>query len=189
MILICESPEASDARREAGTEAAHEGALATEVAASPGAALREPGRQNLAFRLRPGCFTCNLFLVTDGYNRHVVTWTFLSNHGRALLCIARDPGIRLRDVAALLEITERRAHGIVTDLVESGYIVKTKDGRRNRYQVRTHLPLPEPTASPRTIGDVLELLAGTAQPPQARHPDSAPQPGDELHIAAVPIGS
>ena len=96
----------------------------------------------------------------------MVTWTFLSNHGRAMLCIARDPQTRLRDVAANLGITERRAHGIVRDLVESGYITKTKDGRRNHYQVRTHLPLPEPTASPRSVGEVLALLAGTDQPPQ-----------------------
>jgi len=95
----------------------------------------------------------------------VASWTFLSNHGRALLCISRDPGIRLRQVAADLGITERRAHGIVRDLVESGYIVKAKDGRRNRYQIRTDLPLPEPTASPRSVGEVLALLAGTDQPP------------------------
>jgi hypothetical protein len=101
----------------------------------------------------------------------VVSWTFLSNHGRALLCIARDPGARLRDVAADLGVTERRAHGIVRDLAESGYIVKTKDGRRNRYEVRTHLPLPEPTASARPIGEVLQLLAGTAQPGRSTEPD------------------
>ena len=95
----------------------------------------------------------------------MASWTFLSNHGRALLCISRDPGIRLRQVAADLGITERRAHGIVRDLVESGYIVKAKDGRRNRYQIRTDLPLPEPTASPRSVGEVLALLAGTYQPP------------------------
>ena len=95
----------------------------------------------------------------------MASWTFLSNHGRALLCISRDPGIRLRQVAADLGITERRAHGIVRDLVESGYIVKAKDGRRNRYQIRTDLPLPEPTASPRSVGEVLALLAGTDQPP------------------------
>ena len=91
----------------------------------------------------------------------MVRWTFLSNHGRALLCIARDPGARLRDVASDLGITERRAYGIVNDLAESGYILKSKEGRRNRYEVRAHLPLPESTPSQRTLGEVLELLSGS----------------------------
>jgi predicted transcriptional regulator len=91
----------------------------------------------------------------------VASWSFLTNHGRALLCIARDPGVRLRDIAADLSITERRAYGIVTDLTEAGYIVKGKDGRRNRYQILAHLPLPESTDREQAIGDVLDLLAGT----------------------------
>jgi hypothetical protein len=88
------------------------------------------------------------------------TWTFLTNHARVLLCIARDPGIRLRDIAARLGITERSAYGIVLDLAEAGYIVKQKDGRRNRYQIQAHLPLPEPSSQERTVGEVLALLAG-----------------------------
>jgi MarR family len=88
------------------------------------------------------------------------TWTFLTNHARVLLCIARDPGIRLRDIAARLGITERSAYGIVIDLAEAGYIVKQKDGRRNRYQIQAHLPLPEPSIQERTVGEVLALLAG-----------------------------
>jgi DNA-binding MarR family transcriptional regulator len=87
-------------------------------------------------------------------------WTFLTNHARVLLCIARDPGVRLRDIAARLDITERSAYGIVTDLTEAGYIVKQKDGRRNRYEIQEHLPLPEPTSRDRTVGEVLALLAG-----------------------------
>jgi DNA-binding transcriptional regulator PaaX len=71
------------------------------------------------------------------------------------------PGARLRDIAASLGITERSAYGIVTDLAEAGYIVKHKDGRRNRYQIQAHLPLPEPTRRERTAGEVLALLAGT----------------------------
>lgn len=88
------------------------------------------------------------------------TWSLLTNHGRALLCIARDPEARLRDIAATLGITERRAHGILTDLVEAGYVVKSRDGRRNRYQIQSHLPLPEPTSQERAIGDLIDLLAG-----------------------------
>lgn len=89
-------------------------------------------------------------------------WTFLSNHGRTLLCIAGDPGIRLRDIAQKVDITERRAFGIVNDLAEAGYVVKSRDGRRNAYEIQTHLPLPEATSHHRTIGEVLDLLADTA---------------------------
>jgi hypothetical protein len=92
----------------------------------------------------------------------VTTWNFLTNHGRALLCVADDPNVRIRDIAASLGITERRAHGIVTDLTAAGYLIKTKDGRRNRYEIQAHLPIPEPSARERAIGEVLDLLAGRA---------------------------
>ena len=92
------------------------------------------------------------------------SWTFLTNHARALLCIARDPGIRLRDIAARLDITERSAYGIVADLTQAGDIVKQKDGRRNRYQIQRHLALPEPTSRERTLGEVLSVLAGDNAP-------------------------
>jgi MarR family len=91
----------------------------------------------------------------------VTSWGFLTNHGRVLLCIARDPGVRLRDIADRLGITERSAHGIVTDLTEAGYVVKHKDGRRNRYQIQAHMPLPEPASQEPAIGEVLALLTGT----------------------------
>jgi hypothetical protein len=87
-------------------------------------------------------------------------WTFLTSHARVLLCIAHDPGMRLRDIAASVGVTERSAYGIVTDLAEAGYIVKQKTGRRNHYQIQAHLPLPEPTSRERTVGEVLTLLAG-----------------------------
>jgi len=93
------------------------------------------------------------------------SWGFLTSHARVLLCIAHDPGVRLRDIAASLGVTERSAYGIVTDLAEAGYVVKQKDGRRNRYQVQAHLPLPEPTGRERTVGEVLTLLAGTDATP------------------------
>ena len=73
----------------------------------------------------------------------MTSWSFLTNHARVLLCIAHDPGMRLRDLAASLGITERSAHGIVTDLATAGYVLKQKDGRRNRYQIQAHLPLPQ----------------------------------------------
>jgi Mn-dependent DtxR family transcriptional regulator len=94
----------------------------------------------------------------------VATWSFLTNHARALVCIAHDPGVRLRDIARALDITERSAYGIVADLVEAGYIVKDKDGRRNRYEIQGHLRLPESIGQERTVGEVLALLveAGVA---------------------------
>ena len=85
-------------------------------------------------------------------------WSFLTNHARAMLCIAQDPGVRLREIATALGVTERSAYGIVTDLAEAGYVVKEKDGRRNRYQIQAHLPLGESVSRERTIGEVLGLL-------------------------------
>jgi MarR family len=93
----------------------------------------------------------------------VTNWGFLTSHARVLLCIAHDPGVRLRDIAARLGITERSAYGIVTELAEAGYVVKQKDGRRNRYEIQAHLPLPDPAGRERTIGEVLALLTGRDQ--------------------------
>jgi hypothetical protein len=104
--------------------------------------------------------TRNQFLEIYGRFLRVESINFLTSHARALLCIARDPGVRLREVAASLGITERSAHAIVTDLTAAGYLVKHKHGRRNRYQIQAHLPLPEPASPEPAIGDVLALLAG-----------------------------
>jgi DNA-binding IclR family transcriptional regulator len=91
----------------------------------------------------------------------MANWSFLTSHARVLMCIAHDPGARLRDIAAGLGITERSAYGIVTELAQAGYVVKQKDGRRNRYQIQAHLPLPESASRERTAGEILALLAGT----------------------------
>ena len=88
------------------------------------------------------------------------SWSFLTNHARVLLRIAQDPGTRLRDLAATVGITERSAYSIVTDLTAAGYVVKQKDGRRNRYQIQAHLPLSEPASREPAIGDVLAVLMG-----------------------------
>jgi IclR helix-turn-helix domain len=90
------------------------------------------------------------------------SWSFLSNHGRVLLCLAHDPEMRLRDIAARMGITERSAYGIVADLAEAGYIAKMKNGRRNHYEIQAHLPLPDSTSRERTVGEVLALLTGTS---------------------------
>ncbi len=96
-------------------------------------------------------------------------WSFLTAHGRVLLCIAQAPDARLRDLASASELTERRVFGVVNDLAEAGYIVKLKDGRRNRYHVQEDLPVPEELGVRLTIGQVLELLftASDGQPEAA----------------------
>ena len=97
------------------------------------------------------------------------SWTFLTNHAHVLLCIARDPGIRLRDVATEVQITERAAQRIVAELVEAGYISRTREGRRNHYEVHGDLPLRHPLEQHHGIGDVLGLVGGQApaQPQQS----------------------
>jgi DNA-binding transcriptional ArsR family regulator len=101
-------------------------------------------------------------------------WGFLTNHARALVCIAHDPGIRLRDIAAKLDITERSAYAIVTELTHAGYVVKRRDGRRNRYEIQGHLPLRGSVGRERTIGEVLDVLvnASAAGEPDAPTPQS-----------------
>jgi DNA-binding IclR family transcriptional regulator len=98
------------------------------------------------------------------------TWSFLTNHARALLCIAHDPGTRLRDIAMTLDITERRAFGIVVDLAQAGYVVKERDGRRNRYRIQDHLPLLGGVGQERTIGELLELLVEAKAAAHAQSP-------------------
>jgi len=91
-------------------------------------------------------------------------WSCLTNHARVLVCIAHDPGMRLRDIAATVGITERSAYSIVTDLTAAGYVVKNRDGRRNRYKVQADLPLREASTRERTIGDVLDVLVESELP-------------------------
>ena len=86
-------------------------------------------------------------------------WTFLSNHGQVLLCIARDPDARLREIGERVGITERAAHRIVVELVDARYLVRKRNGRRNSYTITTHRNLPDPLARDRSIGDLLSVLA------------------------------
>src|SRR5271166_3740902 len=101
-------------------------------------------------------------------------WSFLTNHARALVCIAHDPGVRLRDIALALGITERRTFGIVADLSEAGYVVKEKEGRRNRYRIQDHLPLGEAVGREPTIGEMLGLLVDTTAAIQGKPTRSEP---------------
>jgi DNA-binding IclR family transcriptional regulator len=87
------------------------------------------------------------------------SWSFLTNHAQVLLCIAKDPGIRLREIGEAVGITERAAHRIVVELAAAGYISRTRNGRRNRYAIQSHLAVPDPLARERRIGDLLTILA------------------------------
>jgi predicted transcriptional regulator len=91
-------------------------------------------------------------------------WNFLSNHGRVLLCIASDPGLRLRDIAERLQVTERTAYDIVAELTASGYVTKTRDGRRNRYEIQAHLPVKQTIGRELTVGEMLDLFINTNDP-------------------------
>src|SRR6185369_11340882 len=90
-------------------------------------------------------------------------WDFLTNHAHVLVCVADDPGIRLRDIATAVGITERAAHRILSELVEEGYVLRERQGRRNRYQVKPDLPLRHPLVDGREVGDLLKVLIGAAR--------------------------
>lgn len=85
------------------------------------------------------------------------SWTFLSNHGHVLICLAKQPDARLRDVAEFVGITERAVQSIVSDLEESGAITRIREGRRNRYEIHRDAPLRHPVEAPCTIRDLLAL--------------------------------
>lgn len=85
-------------------------------------------------------------------------WSFLTNHARALLCIAHDPALRLREIAEQLGVTERAAYRIVDDLVTAGYVSRRRNGRRNHYTVHPHLPLPDRLPRTRPVGELLAIL-------------------------------
>ena len=108
-------------------------------------------------------------------------WDFLTNHAHVLTCVAHDPGIRLRDIAAAVGITERAAHRILSELVEEGYVLREREGRRNRYQVELELPLRHPLVQEREVGDLLEVLLGPARPARRiGHTGASPASGGAL---------
>ena len=91
-------------------------------------------------------------------------WDFLTNHAHVLICIASDPGVRLRDIAGAVGITERATQRIVAELVREGYVVRERRGRRNHYRVVADLPLRHPLVQEREVGDLLEVLIGSGPP-------------------------
>ena len=105
-----------------------------------------------------------MFLALSCYDRPVADWSFLTNHARALLSIAHDPDLRLRDIASALDVTERTAYSIVADLTEGGYVAKQKDGRRNVYHIQSHMPVRDSVGRQRAIGELLVLFVDGAGP-------------------------
>jgi len=95
-------------------------------------------------------------------------WTFLTNHGHVLVCIAGDPGIRARDIATRVGITERAAQAIIADLVRDGYVKRTRIGRRNHYDIDPDRPLRHPVEQPHTAGELLQLVSGLAPSPRRK---------------------
>jgi DNA-binding transcriptional ArsR family regulator len=85
-------------------------------------------------------------------------WTFLSNHGHVLVCLAQNPDARLRDVAQAVGITERAVQKIVSDLEAAGVVERERDGRRNRYRLHTERPLRHPIEAHRTVGALLGMV-------------------------------
>ncbi|MEW6470849.1 MAG: winged helix-turn-helix domain-containing protein [Actinomycetota bacterium] len=94
-------------------------------------------------------------------------WTFLTNHAHVLVCIAEEPDIRGRDIASRVGITERAAQAIVADLVNEGYVTRTREGRRNHYAVNPDAPLRHPLEHDHSIGELLVTL-GRLQPTRRR---------------------
>ncbi len=88
-------------------------------------------------------------------------WMFLTNHAQVLVCVARDPGVRLREIGERVGITERAAHRIVAELADAGYITRQRNGRRNHYTINTQLPLPDPIAREQNLAGLLEILTVT----------------------------
>ena len=97
-------------------------------------------------------------------------WTFLSNHGYVLACLARDPGVRLRDVALLVGITERAVQKIVADLEAGGVLARVREGRRNHYELFRDRPLRHSLGSHQTVGALLDLMLSSGEGTPLRVP-------------------
>jgi DNA-binding Lrp family transcriptional regulator len=93
--------------------------------------------------------------------RATPSWTLLTNHAQVLICIANDPGARLRDIAERVGITERAVHRIVVELGDAGYVTRRRNGRRNVYTIRPERPLHDPIVQDRSqsVGRLLQILA------------------------------
>jgi DNA-binding MarR family transcriptional regulator len=91
-------------------------------------------------------------------NENGSAWTFLSNHGHVLLCIARDPNVRVRDIAQAVGITERAVQRILSELEEAGVIERTRQGRRTHYEIDEGLSLRHPIEADHSVGELMRLV-------------------------------
>ena len=107
----------------------------------------------------------------------MASWSFLTNHARAILFLADRPDARIRDLADALDVTERTAFAVVTDLIRDAYVVKEKDGRRNRYHIEADRPLGDPLSAERTIGELVGLLVKAEAWPERHREDEAAYAG------------
>ena len=87
-------------------------------------------------------------------------WGLLSNHGKVLVCVARDPGIRVSDIAAAVGIRERAVHRILADLRSDGVVSATREGRRNRYRINRRRPVRTDPLEGKSVGDLVDSLVG-----------------------------
>jgi hypothetical protein len=109
----------------------------------------------------------------------VPPFAFLTNHGLALLCIAEDPKIRMRDIASAIDITERAAQRIVADLIAAEYVSRSRIGRRNEYTVRTDLPLTLPNQRDVDLGSLLNVLLPSGASTSRRTGITGHVPGED----------
>lgn len=100
--------------------------------------------------------------MNSGSEKSEHRWRFVTNHAHVLECVASNPTVRLRDIAATVGITERTAAQIVSDLEQAGYLTKTRVGRNNRYEVHDGLPLRHPQHRHHTVGELIRFLEAPA---------------------------
>lgn len=107
------------------------------------------------------CKSRNRLLALEDYGRYagdIAAFDLLTNHAHVLVCVARDSGMRLREIADCVGITERAAHRIVCELEGEGYLTRTREGRRNVYELHPELPLRHDLEQEATAGDLILAL-------------------------------
>jgi DNA-binding transcriptional ArsR family regulator len=92
------------------------------------------------------------------------SWTFITSHAQVLLAVARDPSLRVEEIAKAAQISERSAYRILADLQKAGYVQRRKNGRRNRYEINSDLPLEDPLVADEPLRELIALVSpgGTA---------------------------
>lgn len=126
--------------------------------ALPARKITRPSQHVKSFMKFVCCFIQLETVNTKSGTIQSMSWTFLTNHALVLLCVARDPQTRLRDIAERVGITERAAHRIVTDLEAAGYLTRHRKGNRNHYEIHPELPFRHPTNEDHAVGEMLKVM-------------------------------